>query len=772
MVAATLARRGLATPPAALAFLHPHLYTPCPPAELPGVGRAASRILLAIQAGEPVGIWGDFDVDGITSATILFETLRALGATIAFVHIPHRQREGHGLHLPTFQGLLARGVRLVVTCDTGITALEAVTYASSRGVDVIVTDHHTPLAGASSGSGEATETWDGDEPPEFRLPPAYAVVTNRLLPPEHPLAGLPGAGCAYLLAQELAARGSGAGVGAVPALDLAALGIVADVAPLIADTRYLLQLGLVALRQTSRPGLQALFKSAGVQATGLTEEHISFTLAPRLNALGRLADASLGVELFTTQDRVRAEAIAAEMETLNAQRQLLCSQVTAGALAQIQRHPELLAEPVLIVGHETWPANVVGIVASRLVEQFGHPAVVLSMPAGEAVRGSARSVPGVDIGAAIAAQGQHLLSFGGHPMAAGLSMAPESLPAFRYALSDAVGRMLAAAPLPPAIAVDTYLDWEEPGLDLAREVARLAPFGAGNPPLCFATRGLHVVHHAALGRTGEHRRLVVADDDDHRRAVLWWHGADGQVPDEPFDLAYTLRTSSFQGTAEVQVEWLAARPAAPSSPLAVQGPCPARTVDHRQAEDPDAVLRGLLGEEPSLEVWAEVNAPSGIAAKNRLQLGPAQALAVWTAPPSRREWEQALAAVRPTKLYLFGHDPGTDDLNAFAQRLAGMVSYCLRTKGGYADLAEMASAAGQTEETVGLGLRWLAARRQVEVTGEDGRGMTLAAVAAGEGKREREAATSPEAALLAARIQGQLAETAAYRKYWLRVPTP
>jgi single-stranded-DNA-specific exonuclease len=460
------------------------------------------------------------------------------------------------------------------------------------------------------------------------------------------------------------------------------------------------------------------------------------------------------------------------METLNAQRQLLCSQVMAGAEAQIQRHPELLAEPVLIVGHETWPANVVGIVASRLVEQFGHPAVVLSMPPGEVVRGSARSVPGVDIGAAIATHRQDLISCGGHPMAAGLSIAPEKLPAFRHALSDTVARMLAVAPLPPAVQVDAYLDWEEPSLDLAREVARLAPFGAGNPPLCFASRGLRVVRSSVLGRTGEHRRLIVADEDDHRRPVLWWHGADGQVPDEAFDLAYTLRTSDFRGSAEVQVEWLAARPADQTSPLATQGPSPARMVDCRHAENAAAILRGLLQAEPSLQVWAEVKPPPGIAAKSRLQLSPAATLAVWTTPPSRRDWDSALAAVQATTVYLFGHDPGTDDLTAFAQRLAGLVKYGLRTKGGYANLAKMAAAMGQREETVGLGLRWLAARRQVDVRAEDGRGMTLAAVALDEGTGAGQGPTEPEATLLAARIRDQLAETAAYRKHWLGMHLP
>ena len=420
LVATLLARRGIATPEAARAFLDPGCYTPRPPTDLPGMDAAVRRILAAIAAREPIGVWGDFDVDGVTAATVLQESLLAAGALVQWVHIPGREGEGHGVHKPTLEAIAGQPVRLVITRATGITSPAALTWAAGQGLDVIVTDHHLP---------------------ESHLPPATAIVTPRFLPPEHPLAGLPGVGVAYLLGRAvMEARGVG---DAAASLDLVALGIVADVAPQRDDVRYLLQRGLVALRLNRRPGLQALLESASVDAGALNEETIGFALAPRINALGRLAHAQAAVDLFTTQDLSRARALAAQMESLNAQRQLLCSQVTAGALAQLERDPALLDEPVLVLGHATWPAGVVGIVAARLVERFGRPAIILTTPPGEPARGSARSVAGVDISAAIAAHRELLDSFGGHPMAAGLSLPADRLLSFA-ALSRTVGEMVAA----------------------------------------------------------------------------------------------------------------------------------------------------------------------------------------------------------------------------------------------------------------------------------------------------------------------------------------
>ncbi|MDO9065790.1 MAG: DHHA1 domain-containing protein, partial [Chloroflexota bacterium] len=488
-----------------------------------------------------------------------------------------------------------------------------------------------------------------------------------------------------------------------------------------------LQRGLVALRANRRPGLQALLESASVDAGALNEETIGFALAPRINALGRLAQAQAAVDLFTTQDLSRARALAAQMESLNAQRQLLCSQVTAGALAQLERDPALLDEPVLVLGHATWPAGVVGIVAARLVERFGRPAIVLTTPPGEPARGSARSVAGVDISAAIAAHRELLDSFGGHPMAAGLSLPADRLPEFRRALSRTVGEMVARAPVPPGIQVDAYLGWDEPSLGLADELDRLAPFGAGNPSPCFVSRDLHVASATDLGRTSEHRRAMVADEHGMERPVIWWHGADTPVPDGPIDLAYSLRTRLFRGQIQLQVEWLDSRPVRPA---VVTVPAAAvQIVDLRDAPRPLESLREVVVRLPSAPVWAEVTPPSGLPTGappvDRRNLSPHAGLVVWTTPPGAREWAAALARVHPATVYLFAQAPGVDTLASFLPRLAGLVKHALRAKGGRAEYADLAAAMASREEAVRLGLQWLAAAGHVRIADEDVTGLWL-----------------------------------------------
>jgi single-stranded-DNA-specific exonuclease len=754
LVAKLLARRGITTPEEACAFLDPGCYSPRPPSDLPGMDAAVRRILAAIAAREPIGIWGDFDVDGVTAATVLQESLLAAGALVQWVHIPGRESEGHGVHKPTLEAIAGQTVRLVITCDTGITSTEALTWAASQGLNVIVTDHHLLAE---------------------ELPPAAAIVTPRFLSPGHPLAGLPGVGMAYLLGRAvMEARAVG---DAADSLDLVALGIVADVAPQRDDVRYLLQRGLAALRANRRPGLQALLESAGVDAGALNEESIGFALAPRINALGRLAHAQAAVELFTTQDLSRARAIAAQMEALNAQRQLLCSQVTAGALAQLERDPALLDEPVLVLGHATWPAGVVGIVAARLVERFGRPAIVLSMPPGEPARGSARSVAGVDISAAIAAHRDQLESFGGHPMAAGLSLSADRLPAFRRALGRTVGEMVAHAPTPPGIQVDAYLGWNEPCLDLAGELDRLAPFGAGNPSPCFVSRDLHVASATDLGRTGEHRRATVADEHGLERPVVWWHGADAPVPDGPIDLAYALRTRLFRGQIQLQVEWLDSRSVRPS--MTTVATASARIIDLRITPRPLEALYEVLGRSPSTAFWAEVCAPTGLPtgalAVDRRTLAANADLVVWTTPPGAREWASALARVHPLTVYLFAQDPGVDTLASFLPRLAGLVKHALRAKGGRAEYADLTAAMASREEAVRLGLRWLAAAGHVRIAEEDVTGLWLAQAEAGKGDGVPAPYPGEDCDALRRRLADLLAETAAYRRYFSQakvVPMP
>ncbi len=736
LVAEALMRRGIGVADAARAFLDPACYRPRLPAELPGLDAALARVAQAVRKGERILVWGDFDVDGLASTAILVESLRALGAVVSH-HVPGRG-EGHGVQLDVLRRFLggANPPQLILTCDTGVSAAAPVAYARALGVDTVITDHHAlPLD----------------------LPAARAIVNPCFLPGDHPLRALPGAGCAYLLAAALAAELGGGDAGR--ALDLLALAIVADVATLQGDTRYYLQRGLAALRATDRLGLQALCEAAGLATEGLDEEHLGFALAPRLNALGRLSDATSGLELLLTADLTRARTIAAEMEGLNSRRQLLTEQVLQAALEQIERDPAARQAPALIVAHPTWPSGIVGLVAGRLAERYGRPALVLATPPDGPARGSARSVPGIDIAAAIATVGDLLAAHGGHPMAAGLSLRPEHLSELRRRLQAEVGRRAAAAPPPAPLALDGELELAAATPELARDLGRLAPFGPGCPPVRLVARRLAAVAQAAVGRSGEHRRIYLRDAAGREHKVFWWQSAGRPIPEGLFDLAFTMRPHNYQGRDEVTLAWVDAHVVVPAAPALIAAAPAYQVYDHRDDPAPALILEALcaLG---TVLVWAEGGAPQGVASTDRLGAGPAETLAVWTAPPGPQELADVLARVRPQRVHLFAVDPGLDELEAFLRRLAGLVKYALAHYGGRIDpdvLARMAAATAQRPGTVRHGLRWLAAQGQWTLSDEGSAGWLVSAAPA-----PANAAAGREAALSLGRL---LAETAAYRNY-------
>jgi single-stranded-DNA-specific exonuclease len=744
LVAKTLVRRGIRDPVTARGFLDPEYYTPAPPADLPGLARAAERLRQAAESGEPIAIWGDFDADGQTATALLLETLRAMGARVGF-RVPTRQ-EGHGLHPRGLEELIAGGARLILTCDTGVTAHDAVIRANQLGAQVVITDHHVL----------------GEE-----LPPAVAVVNPHRLPSGHPLEALTGVGVAYQLARALDAGA------AARSLDLVALGTVADVGALTADNRYLVQLGLDALRHTARPGLQAVYKAAELRPDGITEEHIGFVLGPRLNALGRLYDrtskgeqqagAAHGVELLTSTDATVARALASEVEGLNIRRQQLTRDVMAGALSQIARAPALLSDyHALVLSHEQWPGGIVGIVAGRLAERFHKPAVLISAPQkeGQLARGSGRSVPGVDLVAALAACAGLLKGYGGHPGAAGFSLDPERIPEFRAAFSRAVAA--AAEVLPePVLEIDAYVELSGLTLDLVEEISRLAPFGRGNPPLTLAVRDLRLISQATIGRTGEHLRLTVQDGHENTQTVFWWQGADQPLPGGMFDLALTVRASDYRGMAEIQVEWIDAR-LKETETVEVEAAPPFEVRDHREERNQEALLAGLV-EEGDVQVWVEgLAASADVEARTRIELEPCPRLAVWTAPPGPREWQAALDHVQPDEVILFGRDPGLDERGAFLHDLSGLVSYALRRLQGEVDLERAAARLGHRAGTVAAGLEYLAASGKVSI---HERGERLWRIGTGSQKPDPQ-----QAMLTGPRLDSYLAETAAYRRGFRETP--
>ena len=733
LLAQTLVRRGILTPDAARAFLHPEA---TPSTSFPEIEKATRLINLAIRNKDRICVWGDFDVDGQTSTALLVQTLRALGGDVVY-YIPIRGKESHGVHIESLAPIIDNGAKLILTCDTGITAHKAIDYCNSRGVDVVVTDHHDL----------------GDS-----LPNAKAIVNPKLLPKDHALRNLAGVGVAYKLAEALFAippspsgKGMSEGKGQGELLDLVALGLIADVALLQGETRSLAQKGIQALRGTNRLGLKVIAELAGTNLESLTEETIGFTFAPRLNALGRLSDANPAVELLLTDDAARARVLAAQIEGLNAQRRLLTSQVTEAAEAKLRENPDLLTEPAIVLSHPNWPGGVVGIVANRLVDRYHKPALLLTEGEDGILRGSARSVEGLHITEAIAANRDLLLNFGGHPMAAGVSLHKEDLAAFRRGLGKAIQKQLGEIVLEePTLEIDAWLDLDEINFELADAIEMLAPFGAGNPKLILATRSVKMKSVATLGRAKEHLRLTVEDEAGNDQSILWWSGAGEELPEagSKFDIAYSLRASSFRGEKQVTLQFEEFR-VREEHPVEIQKP---------KLEVRDMRLQpSLLNLQPSTLIWAEGSDRSvGVP---RHELTQAEELSIYTTPPSPADLRKALETVKPKTVYVFGISPAEEKPDEFLSHLAGLCKYVLNQRRGQVTVSELASAMAARGSAVRIGLEWLAAGGHISVVGE-GEALVLS-----RGNGETNPYLQKE---LFIAVKGILEETAAYRAYFAK----
>ncbi len=732
LVAQTLLRRGISRPEEAEAFLYPEKNSS---SQFPEIEKAVEYVKLAIHNGERICVWGDFDVDGQTATALLVQTLLALGADVVY-YIPVRARESHGVHIESLKPILDNGAKLLLTCDTGITAHEAIDYAKSRGVAVIVTDHH-----------DLGET----------LPNANAIVNPKLLPKDHPLKNLAGVGVAYKLAAALLAliphpSSARKGQSEGELLDLVALGLIADVALLQNETRTLAKKGIERLRNTNRLGLRVMAELAGASLDTLTEETISFTFAPRLNALGRLSDANAAVELLITNNPARARLLAAQIESLNVQRRLLTKQVYDAAEHQLHENPDLLIEPAIVLSHPNWPGGVIGIVANKLVERYHKPAILFTESDDGILRGSARSIEGLHITEAIAAQKDLLLGFGGHPMAAGISLQKDNLTAFRKGLGKAIERQLGeTAREEPTLQIDAWLELPDLSLSLADSLELLAPFGAGNPELTLATRGVRLKSVTEIGKTKEHLRLNIEDENGNSQSVLWWGGAGEELPpaDAKFDIAYSLRATSYRGQRQLNLQFQEFR--------VVEE----RPIEVREAKLEIRDLRRqatLLNLQPSTLIWAE--GPDRAVGVNRLELKQADEFTIYTAPPSSAELRKALEIVKPKVVYVFAKPPAEQKPDEFLTYLAGLCKFVLNQRGGKTTVSDLAAASAAREIAVQLGLEWLAAGGQLSVNIEDDQ-VTLS-------KERREKNPYLQAELFIA-LRGVLNETSAYRKYFATV---
>jgi len=485
IVAQLLLNRGLAEPDAAQRFLQAPLSGLHAPELLPGVTRAAGLLLEAVQSGERICIYGDYDADGITGTAILSGCLRLLGAAAVDYYVPNRLEEGYGLTADALRQVKESGAAIVVTVDCGIASIEEAEEARRLGLQLVVTDHHAP---------------------KDRLPDAAAVVHPRLPGHSYPFAGLSGSGVAFKLAWALAVRACGSDK--VPpnfreflldAVMLAALGTVADVVPLHDENRILVRHGLARLKHTPSIGLKSLIEAAGLAAKAdLRASDIGFRLAPRINAVGRLGCARLVVELLTTTSQPRAVDLARYLERQNQDRQTLERQVLRQAREQVEQMG-LDRAPALVLADPDWHAGVIGIVAGRLAELYGRPALLVAMrQAGEqngakVGQGSGRSIPGFALHDALQACEEHLLSHGGHQAAAGFRIRPEAIDAFREQFCAVALKYFPHGPPAARLALDGEVPLSALTFGLLQEIDRLEPYGADNARPTLLAGGLEIV---------------------------------------------------------------------------------------------------------------------------------------------------------------------------------------------------------------------------------------------------------------------------------------
>lgn len=533
ITARLLVARGYTNPEEAKAFLTSDRRFLHDPLLLPDMSAAAERVADAVRRGEPVAVYGDYDVDGQTGTALLVRGLSKLGLQPTW-YIPERVAEGYGLNAKAVDEIAALGTGLLITVDCGTRAVDEVVRAQNAGMDVIVTDHHEP----------------GEE-----LPPALAVVNPKRVDSTYPFRELAGVGVAYKLL-EAVWRKLGAGVLPAWALQLAALGTVADVCPLVGENRILVRLGLEEMNERPLPGIEALMKVARLEKGRVTSGDVAFILGPRLNAAGRISHAATGVQLLLADDVAFALPLAERLERENEERRRMETEILDEALRRVEG-ADMLSDWVLVVDGDGWHPGVIGIVASRLVERYARPAIVIGYD-GDTGKGSGRSIRQFDLFQQLSRCSDLLQQFGGHSLAAGLTVARADVPALRRRLNELAAAVLGPADLVPETRIDLEVRLGDVDEQLTRELERLAPFGAGNPTPILATPRALVVGARAVGRGGEHLKLTLRCPATGTvyEAIGFGGGAllESTTPGSEVQIAFVPRLSEWQGRRRVEVE--------------------------------------------------------------------------------------------------------------------------------------------------------------------------------------------------------------------------
>ncbi len=532
IVVKILINRGLETADEINGFINPGFSDLADPFRLPDMDKAVERLVEALRDNEKIMVYGDYDVDGVTASALMFLVLNKLGAKVVY-YLPNRLVEGYGLSEEGILEARSRDVTLIVTVDTGVTAVEEVEFARKQGIDILITDHHEP----------------GNS-----LPDCVAIVNPKVVRDNDEAHELAGVGVAFKVAQALYRRLQQNEEELEEHLDLVALGTSADIVPLINENRILTKFGIRQIVRTTKPGLKKLIFVSGLMGKEISTGQVVFILAPRINAIGRLGDAVQAVKLLTTRDENTATDIARFLDSENKRRKAIDQKTLQEALAQIDDNVDLDGERAIVLESSGWHQGVIGIVASRLVEKYYLPTVLISIDGGVG-KGSARSIPAFHMYEALKSCDDILLRFGGHKYAAGLSIEPKNIPEFRRRLQAIASEQLKPDDLTPKLNIDAELDLDEIDMDFVKTIETFAPFGPQNMRPIFMTRNVNIVgqpyvvgrnHLKMKVRTGNRDYDVIGFNFGEHANSLAMHGVD-------VNMAYVVEVNTYFDQPRIQL---------------------------------------------------------------------------------------------------------------------------------------------------------------------------------------------------------------------------
>lgn len=528
MAAVILWHRNIRTAAAARKFLEPSSQPFYDPFLLADMDKAVARIVRAIEQKEKIVVYGDYDVDGMTATALLLHNLQKLGANASF-YIPDRASEGYGFNLNALEKIAARGARLLISVDCGIASIDDVKKMAGK-LDIVITDHHLP---------------------SIELPPAIAVVNPHRKDCPYPDKNLAGVGVAYKLSQALYKKLADKDYS--NDLELVALGTVADIVPLLGENRRIVSEGLKLIKNSSFVGISELVRVAGLKdETAITAAHIGFRLAPRLNAAGRIGSPTKGVSLLLADNQAVAEKLAAELDELNTERQAIEQDILARAEAELA-NVDVANLPAIVVAGKNWNVGVIGIVASRLVDKYYKPTIVMSIQPNGDCKGSCRSIEGLHMFETLGECQDCIKQYGGHAQAAGLTVELDKLAAFKQAFCNAVSQKLTAKDYIPKVIIDFEILPEDLTFDLVDELASLEPYGAANPKPLLGARSIRTNSARAIGANGQHLQFQVGSTQNPLKALFWnMSEYAGIVNAETIDMAYSPAVNEWQGRRTLQ----------------------------------------------------------------------------------------------------------------------------------------------------------------------------------------------------------------------------